>query len=188
MGKRIMWLLAAIGCLAVWGCTQPSAEEICELQAGGQKYHMQLAGEGPHNYALQTLKDSSDTVWTTWPVPYEVYHASCGDIDADGNDDVILGVVKSTRYDTTMAKRLFILKVVDGHLRPLWLGSGVAHRLQDVRLQQQNGRTLVRTLERANDGTWLVGLYYWYGFGLVLQEYSYRQHNEDEAHNVFLAN
>lgn len=188
MSKRFVWLLAATCCIAVWGCDVPASVEICELQAGGQRYHVRLAGKGPQDYALQTLKDSSDTVWTTWPVPYEVYHASCGDIDGDGNKDVVLGVVKPTRYDTTVARRLFILKVVDGHLRPLWLGSGVAHRLQDVRLQQQNNRTLVRTLERANDGTWLIGLYYWYGFGLVLQDYTYRQRNEDEARNVFLTN
>ncbi len=183
-----MWLLAAIGSMAVWGCSRPVTAEICELQSGGRHYHVRLVGDGPQSYALQTLKADSDTVWATWPVPYGVYHTSCGDIDGNGNADVVLGVVKPTRYDTTMAKRLFILKVVDGHLRPLWLGSGVAHRLQDVQLKQQNGRTMVRTLERANDGTWLVGLYYWHGFGLVLQEYSYRQRNEDEARNVFLAN
>lgn len=48
-----------------------------------------------------------------WRLAHPVYQFQTGDVDGDGSEDAIVGVIKKTRY-FPMGKRLFIFKQIDG--------------------------------------------------------------------------
>src|SRR5687767_8502918 len=64
---------------------------------------------------------------------YQAYHLDTGDINKDGRTDILLGLIKPTKFDPELNKRLFILRVDEGTIRPLWLGSKTCNNLQEFR-------------------------------------------------------
>lgn len=96
-----------------------------------------------------------------WKLPYPVYRLQTGDVNGDGVDEALVGVVKATRY-YPMGRRLFIFKNVKGKVRPMWMGSKLGGILEDFRFV--DGR--VRSLETTTDGLYVVAEYAWDDFGL----------------------
>ena len=47
-----------------------------------------------------------------WRLPYPVYQFQTGDVDGDGSEDAMVGVIKKTRF-YPLGKRLFIFKQID---------------------------------------------------------------------------
>ena len=41
------------------------------------------------------------------------------DVNADGNEDILVGVVKKNRFDSVIGKRLFIFKNYEGYVRQI---------------------------------------------------------------------
>ncbi len=148
--------------------------------------------EGPVNIYLESTPDANYLVCSDasenihkWPLRYPVFKLLKGDVDADGFDDVLVGVVKSTRFDTTLRKRLFIFGVADKTIIPKWLGSSVSHPLEDFTVRFNGKQTLIRTIEVETDGSYLMAEYEWYGFGPSFREYLKRNISLSEA-KVFL--
>jgi len=118
-----------------------------------------------------------------WPLPYPVYRFQTGDINGDGRTDVLVGVIKSTRYDPQVARRLFIFKVYkDRYIRPLWMGSRLSHPLVDFRFAHIDGQPRVLTIERDTmPERYLMAVYRWRSFGLDFVAYYARGLPFDEA-------
>lgn len=118
-----------------------------------------------------------------WPLPYPVYRFQTGDINGDGRTDVLVGVIKSTRYDPQVARRLFIFKVYkDRYIRPLWMGSRLSHPLVDFRFAHIDGQPRVLTIERdTTPERYLMAVYRWRSFGLDFVAYHARGISLDEA-------
>jgi hypothetical protein len=113
---------------------------------------------------------------------YEPYQIDTGDINRDGRTEILVGLVKSTEFDPEEKKRLFILRIDEGQLRPLWLGSKVCQQLVDFKALS-NG--VVRTLEQTKEGNYAIGIYEWQGFGLTLIKYISNEKPYDEAIAIF---
>jgi hypothetical protein len=113
---------------------------------------------------------------------YEPYQLDTGDINRDGRTEILVGLVKSTEFDPQEKKRLFILRIDDGQLRPLWLGSKVCQQLIDFKALP-NG--VVRTLEQTKEGNYAIGIYEWQGFGLTLVKYLCNEKRYNEAIAIF---
>lgn len=113
---------------------------------------------------------------------YQPYQLDTADVNRDGRTDIIVGLIKSTEFDPEEKKRLFILQIDEGQLRPLWLGSKVCQQLIDFKAMT-NG--VVRTLEKTNTGNYAIGHYEWQGFGLTLLEYASNEKPYDEAITLF---
>ena len=107
-----------------------------------------------------------------------------GDINGDGKAEAIVGVIKKTRFDREMSRRLFIYKNIDGRIRPLWMGSRLGGILQDFRYT--NGR--IRSLETDKKGLFYVAEYTWGQFGLVFERFITKETNREEALRLFLDN
>lgn len=121
-------------------------------------------------YSLKLFVD--DSLNSTWKLKYPVYRIDFGDVNNDSVPDILVGTIKSTRFDPKIDKRLFIFRITkDYYIRPLWLGSRVAQPLVDFKLKEQNPKSKIRTLEKEQDGTYLVAEYYWRGFGLQFSKY-----------------
>ena len=112
-----------------------------------------------------------------WRLPYPVYQFQTGDVDGDGREDAMVGVVKGTRFYPEPARRLFIFKSVNGKARPLWLGSKLGGTLQDFRFRE--GR--IRALETTDDSLWVVSDYRWSGFGMAFERFVVKGTDKETA-------
>ncbi|MBG8555426.1 CapA family protein [Hymenobacter guriensis] len=142
----------------------------------------------PHNGYYQALTQASGTE-SVRPLGFPVYYFGQGDVDNDGQTDLLVGPVKTTHFDSTVQRRLFVYRLVGGRWEPRWLGSKVVYRLRYFKAVRDaaTGRTYVRTLEQQPDGRYCIGRYYWQGFGLVLDRFTYRHLLLDDAYLHFIS-
>ena len=115
------------------------------------------------------LKKENDSLYwlNDWRLPYPVYQFQTGDIDGDGSEDAMVGVIKPTRFFPESGKRLFIFKQVNGKARPLWMGSKLGGILEDFRYNDG----MIRALERTTDSLYVVSDYKWEGFGMKFDHF-----------------
>jgi hypothetical protein len=126
-----------------------------------------------------------------WPLPYPVYQFQMGDVDGDGRNEALVGVIKKTRFhqekatdgrsEQQMRRRLFVFKDYHGLVRPLWLGSRLGGVLENFRFADG----LVRTLEVTGPNRYSVGHYRWRHFGFSIEQYLVRDTTIQAAHAVF---
>lgn len=113
---------------------------------------------------------------------YRPYRLDTADVNHDGRTEILIGLIKPTEFDPQEKKRLFILRIDEGQLRPMWLGSKVCQQLVDFKALT-NGS--IRTLEQTKDGNYAIGTYQWQGFGLTLVDYTHNNKSYDEAIDLF---
>lgn len=161
------------------------------LGHGGTRLHTGFGvSSQPRNTVLhksfELWQESDSLYWLTvnggnktsgWRLPYPVYQFQTGDVDGDGSEDAMVGVVKATRY-WPLGRRLFIFKQIDGtgragkpvkKVRPLWLGSKLGGTLEDFRyMAPAEGDSMgrIRALESTADSLYAVSDYKWGGFGM----------------------
>ena len=116
-----------------------------------------------------------------WRLPYPVYQFQTGDVDGDGREDAMVGVVKPTRFHPEQGRRLFIFKMVNQKARPLWLGSKLGGILEDFRFI--DGK--VRALETTTDSLYVVSEYRWAGFGMAFDRYIIKGTDKETAIKYF---
>jgi hypothetical protein len=153
------------------GCVKDTPDEVV-LESAGETLRISLRAEGNVNY-LQCF--ANDSLTDSWPLRYPVFKMIKGDMNNDGEDDIAVGVIKSTRRDSVVRKRLFIYQIRNRSIIPLWLGSSLSHPLVDFAIIKHDSLTLVRSIETESSGHYLVAEYEWFGFGLSFRKYMYRE-------------
>ena len=140
------------------------------------------------SFTLETVNDTlhylvlRDSIYyDRWRITFPVYRMCEGDVDGDGSTDALVGVVKSTRFDKNVARRLFIFKNFHGHIRAMWMGSQLGGILQDFRFAHGN----VVTLQCDTSGKYAVLEHEWRGFGLGAKQFLDRGVTEQEARKCF---
>lgn len=126
------------------------------------------------NDSLSLLQIKTDSTLDQWELPYPVYQFQIGDIDADGSEDALVGVIKPTRFDSISRKRLFIFKNYQNLVRPLWLGSQLGRPLVDFTHRITETGPSVWAIENDNKNSYLVAEYKWRKFGLHFTKYHAR--------------
>jgi len=114
--------------------------------------------------------------------PYAPYQLDTADVNNDGRTDILVGLIKSTTFDPVEKKRLFILRIDDGQIRPLWLGSKVCQELVTFKTLEGG---IVQTLEKTKEGKYAIGRYAWQSFGLILINYVHNEKSFEEAVQLF---
>ena len=141
----------------------------------------------PQTFELRREHDS--LYWLNgWRLPYPVYQFQTGDIDGDGSEDAMVGVVKSTRFYPQKARRLFIFKQVRGKSRPLWLGSKLGGILEDFRYMPpaaSDSLGRIRALETTTDSLYVVSDYRWGGFGMTFDRFIIKGVSRETAIKTF---
>ena len=127
---------------------------------------MMSLGVSAQTYKLRREHDSLYFL-NEWRLPYPVYQFQTGDVDGDGQEDAMVGVIKSTRFYPEQGRRLFIFKQVKGKVRPLWLGSKLGGILVDF--QFVDGK--IRALEMTTDSLYVTSDYRWAGFGMAFERF-----------------
>ena len=130
-----------------------------------------------------TLKKVNDSLYwlNDWQLPYPVYQFQTGDVNGDGREDAMVGVIKSTRFYPEKARRLFIFKLVNSKVRPLWLGSKLGGILEDFRFV--DGK--IRALESTTDSLFVVSDYKWDKFGMTFDHFIIKKVDQETAIKTF---
>lgn len=154
---------------------------LCLLpQAGRAQVSEPTIGQQPQPFELRKEHDS--LYWVgDWRLPYPVYQFQTGDVNGDGSEDAMVGVIKGTRFYPEKARRLFIFKQVNGKVRPLWLGSKLGGILEDFRFV--DGR--IRALESTTDSLYVVSDYKWGGFGMKFERHIIKGVDKETATKYF---
>ncbi|MBP5338961.1 MAG: hypothetical protein J6Z14_06615 [Prevotella sp.] len=132
------------------------------------------------SYELRKVNDSLYFL-NDWELPYPVYRFATGDVDGDGNEDALVGVVKRTRFHSEMGRRLFIFKQKGGKVRPLWLGSSLGGTLVDFRLDGNK----IRSLEQTGPNKYMVAEYGWRDFCPEFRRYIVEDTDLTNANKIF---
>lgn len=139
-------------------------------------------------FALETESDSLNWLTLTQDgtarrcqLPWPVYRFCRGDLNGDGIEEAMVGVVKSTLYYPEKARRLFIYKNYHGYIRPLWLGSRLGGILHDFCYHDGE----VVSLEAKTTGRYSVCAYRLANFGLKFDRYILQDAEEEHAREVF---
>ena len=107
-------------------------ENWFEWQVNQRHMEVSLNKESDSLYVIHLNTDQPSH--SVWKLPYPVYQFDYGDVTGDGMPEIIVWVIKPTRFDPKPDKRLFIYRIADeAYIRPLWLGSRVAQPLEDFR-------------------------------------------------------
>ena len=119
--------------------------------------------EARQQQGFELRKENDSLYWLNdWRLPYPVYQFQTGDVDGDGIEDAMVGVIKPTRFYPEKGRRLFIFKQVNGKARALWLGSKLGGFLEDFRYTDSK----IRALETTTDSLYVVSEYRWGRFGM----------------------
>ena len=130
-----------------------------------------------------TLRKAHDSLYflNDWRLPYPVYQFQTGDVNGDGSEDAMVGVIKSTRFYPEKARRLFIFKQVNGKARALWMGSKLGGILEDFRFV--DGK--IRALESTTDSLFVVSDYKWDRFGMTFDHFIIKGVDQQTAIKAF---
>lgn len=95
------------------------------------------------------------------------WRVSWGDVDNDGREELLIGVIGRARFDPTERKRPFVYSWDGRRLVPKWLGSRLSRPFEDVLLGNADnaGASDLVALESTRDGGLEVAIYAWKGFG-----------------------
>ncbi len=137
------------------------------------------------NDSLYFLQLDTDAGTDSWELPYPVYRFDTGDVNSDSVVEALVGVEKTTRFDSCMHKRLFIFKNFDGKVRPLWLGSRLGQPIVDFRVVTVDDEVRIRSIEEERNGKFLVAEYRWDSFGLKFIRYTCRDFEFETAKDFF---
>ena len=156
-------------------------------ETGGRSQAFELRKENDSLYWLGVKGGSKSDEWR---LAHPVYQFQTGDVDGDGSEDAMVGVIKKTRY-YPMGRRLFIFKQIDALggagvrgrdgariprklVRPMWLGSKLGGILEDFRfVAPAEGDSIgrIRALESTTDSLYVVSDYKWSGFGMKFERF-----------------
>jgi len=155
-----------------------------QAEINGEKVKITLEQKSDTTFALNLTIAGS--LKSSWAINYPVYRFDFGDITGDGIPEIAVGVIKPTRFDPKLAKRLFLFRITeDFYIRPLWLGSRVGQPLVDFKIVGSEEGNRIRTIEREQSGKYLLAEYRWRGFGLEFKRYVEREITENNAqHNL----
>lgn len=149
------------------------------MKSWGQTFVLHHVGD---SLSVLALLDAQGDTTDTWKHPYPTWKLETGDLNGDGIDEALVGVVKRTRFDSVAARRLFIFKNVRGRVRPLWLGTTLGGgRLVDFRLSARK----IIAIEETAPAIYNVSIYAPAKFGLSFVEYVASGVNEKEARAAF---
>jgi len=130
------------------------------------KYGKQLA-IFPIDFNRSATRECFGTPSVDSHTHYNPWKICAGDIDGDGNPEILVGVWKTTRYDSLFANRLFVFNRQADTIYPKWLGSQLGFPFIDfevIKFENDPQKSLL-VLENRPDRVKQIMKYHWTGFG-----------------------
>jgi poly-gamma-glutamate synthesis protein (capsule biosynthesis protein) len=98
---------------------------------------------------------------------YNAWKIEVSDLDNDSLPELIVGVIKPTRYYSNIEKRIFVFNAEDDYIYPKWLGSKIGDEVLDFSVTRDNKILIVHKLK--NEAAYTLSSYKWNGFGFDLE-------------------
>ena len=133
------------------------------------------------NDTCSVLVLTTDSMSDEWMLLHPVYQFRVGDVDGDGVEEALVGVVKATRFYPEAGNRLFVFKNRDGRIRPLWLGSRLGEELVDFYVA--DGKLV--SIEKCRNGQYNLDEWEWSRFGPRFLRYIITNVTAEEAKQTF---
>lgn len=92
------------------------------------------------------------------------------DIDNNGSEDIILGLSKKVKFDSTYKIRINIFSYQNGNLQPLWLGTKFIHSLASFDVLKGQDKNYLSTFEFDSANHFYKRVYEWDNFGFALKK------------------
>lgn len=125
----------------------------------------------PANKAyVMELKDKRNNILDRLMFNKHIFKICSGDVNGDGNDELLVGIIKKTKFDPIDKKRILIFYIDSVKLRPLFLSSKLRNEIIDFGLQKNSSGKIV-TIEVLREGNYSIGSYKWQKFGLLFTGY-----------------
>ncbi|MCE1190239.1 MAG: hypothetical protein LWX56_14010 [Ignavibacteria bacterium] len=105
-----------------------------------------------------------------------IYSLRAGDVTGDKADEIIIGVIKKTRFDQAIKRRIYILTVRSGKITPVFLCSRTIHQLVECGAAGDGSGKLL-TMEKKPNGTFCVARYTWQKFGFAFTNYVFQSND-----------
>ena len=134
-----------------------------------------------NNDTCNVLVLTTDSMSDEWLLSYPVYQFRTGDVDGDGVEEALVGVVKSTRFYPEKGNRLFVFKNRDGRVRPLWMGSRLGEELVDFCVA--DGKLI--SIERCRNGQYNLDEWEWSRFGPRFSKYILTNSTFEKVNQTF---
>lgn len=168
---------------AFYSCSKTSStKEEVKTECENSTFHISIESESDSSHYILIDKEKNKKAWK---IPYPIYHWEIADVDEDGCDEILVGVIKTTRFDPNPGKRLFIFKLFEGHIRPKWMGSRLSQPLVQFKCIRAAEQTHILSMEKEPSDKFTLAIYQYGAFGLEFQTYLIRELNKREADLLF---
>jgi hypothetical protein len=167
--KTISYILL---CLSIVACRQSNSfSKIEKIDDAFFKGTVTVEKVEELNKYKLSIKDTSGKLIDKIYTPYTIFDLQVGDINDDGKTDMCVGIIKPTPFDPVLKKRLFIFQIDRNYIRPLWLGSRLAHGYEDFKIvKDAENKNRIRTIEKKNKDLYCISEYKWGSFGMVYKK------------------
>lgn len=186
------WVMLITATFFLIGCSHskiltPKYPTSFSFQTDSSQTQIQLESlnDNLNRIHILTIKNNKISNSRAALLPWPIYQFQMGDIDGDNVTDLFVGVIKSCKYDPVVRRRLFAYEVVDGDLRPKWLGTHTAYEIKEFRAVSIDGRTYIRALEKDESGIYHIMTYAWAAFGPRIKHNKEGGKDYDEAFKIF---
>jgi hypothetical protein len=149
---------------------------VFALSGKAQTFELRQVNDSLHHLVLTTGEEQD-----VWVLRYPVYRFCVADVNGDGVEEALVGVVKSTRFFKDKGRRLFIFKNYKGLVRPLWMGSRIGGSLLDFKVVDG----VIRCISKMGTDRICVAVFRMARFGLEFVRFLEDGTDEKKAWEVF---
>lgn len=122
----------------------------------------------PNSYLLRFQKE--DLTANVINLHGELSEFQIGDINNDGNTDILIGISKKVKFDSVFKKRINIYTFQNNALEPLWLGTKFIDDIESFDIVNYNNKNFLSTVELKDGKDKIERVYEWEDFGFGLTE------------------
>jgi hypothetical protein len=187
-----VWVMLITATIFLIGCSKSKNPDMSyptafsfQTDSYQTQIHLESLGDDLNRIRILTINNNKTINSRAALLPWPVYQFQMGDIDGDNVTDLFVGVIKSCRYDPVVRRRLFVYEVIDGDLRPKWLGTHTAYDIKEFRAVSIDGGTYIRAIEKDESGMYHIMTYAWSSFGPSIKHNEEGGKDYDEAFKIF---
>ncbi len=159
-------------------------KDACLVRDKGYVYVYAIVGDMLESRGKQIAIFPIDLQKKTFKMPsldahnyYNPWKIRAGDVDGDGEQDLIVGVWKATKYFPQIENHVFVYNRFDDYIYPKWLGSKLGPAFFDFEIMDVNNdsKDEVVTYANSQNNEKETLAFKWDGFGFKEIEYAVRQ-------------